>query len=167
MEVDFVISLTEIGEAINSLSQREPGETVPIPEDVKRESAIAERVIISIDTVSEIGEQTIFSCPDCGGGLWSVKTGNLQHYRCHIGHSYSETDLDLKQSETLESTLWVALRIMEERRKLLKNIEEKPQNKGFVRVAREHQVKRVELDSHIDNLKNLLFAVRQTGITGE
>ena len=67
MEVDFVVSLPEIGEVINKLSQGEPGERVPIPEDVKRESQIAERVIISIDNVSEIGDQTIFTCPDCGG----------------------------------------------------------------------------------------------------
>jgi two-component system chemotaxis response regulator CheB len=43
-------------------------------------------------------------------------------YRFHIGHSYSEKDLVVKQYEILESTLWVALRIIEERRNLLKKL---------------------------------------------
>ena len=55
----------------------------------------------------------MYSCPDCGGNLWSIDNKGIKHYRCMIGHAYSENDLTLKQSESINQTLWVAVRMME------------------------------------------------------
>ncbi len=49
-----------------------------IQEDVKREAEIAEKVVSSIDAVAQIGEQTPYQCPDCGGGLWHIKNDKTQ-----------------------------------------------------------------------------------------
>lgn len=163
MEVDHCTPLSKMGDVIFSITQTNPDEK-PAPSDVLIESEIAERVVVDYDNVKKLGEKSIFACPDCGGGLWYMKNGagNVNRYRCHIGHSYSEKDLEVKQSEILESTLWVGLRIMEERRNLLKKMEEDADRKGMARMASGHRQKKEELQVHVDDLKRVLFATQKT-----
>lgn len=132
MEVDFCISLNKMGPVIFDLVHKTPIE-LAAPEDVVIESEIAERVVVDYSNVRKLGEKSIYACPDCGGGLWKIDShsGKTDRYRCHIGHSYSETDLVVKQGQILESTLWTALGIMEERRNLLKKMEEDDSKRGF------------------------------------
>ncbi|MDQ6813546.1 MAG: chemotaxis protein CheB [Bacteroidota bacterium] len=163
MEVDHCIPLLQMGAVIFNITQTDPEEK-PAPPDVLIESEIAERVVVDYDNVAKLGEKSIFACPDCGGGLWYIESGasNVNRYRCHIGHSYSENDLVAKQSEILESTLWVGLRIMEERRNLLKKMEEDAERKGMARMALGHRQKKDELQVHVDNLKSVLFATQKS-----
>src|SRR5665213_1571633 len=119
MEVDYCVFLAQMEEVISAIIETTPEEK-PAPDDVIIESQIAERVVVDYDNVRQLGEKSIYACPDCGGGLWKISKGGdgqgkIDRYRCHIGHSYSEKDLVIKQEEIFESTLWTALRIMEER----------------------------------------------------
>src|SRR5262249_44386690 len=43
------------------------------------------------------GPHTGFVCPDCGGVLNEVLTGDVHSYRCRTGHSYSESGLFIRQ----------------------------------------------------------------------
>jgi len=165
MEVDHCISLAEIGPIISEISSRDIPHHVQIPEDLRSEAEIAEKASIGIDIVSQLGDKSIYTCPDCGGGLWKLSNEKMDRYRCHIGHSYSERDLVIKQAEHLESTLWVALRIMEERRNLLKKMEEDTRRKGFMRIASDHGDRGEELQSHINKLKGMLFDLQETDHT--
>lgn len=65
MEVDFCISLADMGEVISNITQTTPEEK-PAPDDVIIESQIAERVVVDYDNVSKLGEKSIYACPDCG-----------------------------------------------------------------------------------------------------
>lgn len=82
-------------------------------------------------------------------------------YRCHIRHSYTEKDLVLKQAESIEATLWVALRMMEERKVLLRKISEKETNKGLSKLGLSHNQHALELEGHIKKLKELLFLTKK------
>jgi two-component system, chemotaxis family, protein-glutamate methylesterase/glutaminase len=161
MDVDRCISLSEIGAAIGSLVQQNDLSVAHIPADLKTEAEIAQKVSIGIDLVESLGDHTVFTCPDCGGGLWKITNQGLDHYRCYIGHAYTENELNFGQGESIESTLWVAARLMEERRKLLKSLEDKNIQKGFTRIAKQHETRRRELDAHIIRIKDLLFAVQE------
>jgi len=163
MKVDYCISLASMGEAIVSILKTTPRK-IPAPADVVIESKIAERVVVDYDNVRKIGEKSIFACPDCGGGLWSINkdNGKPDRYRCHIGHSYSEKDLVVKQGEILESTLWIALRIMEERRNLLKKMEDDNRRKGLTRISTNYRQKGKEIQFHVDKMKEILFATQTT-----
>ncbi|MDP9230616.1 MAG: hypothetical protein M3O67_08090, partial [Bacteroidota bacterium] len=100
------------------------GEKKSTPDDVVAESLIAEKTAVGIDDIKKLDvEQSVFACPDCGGGLWEARNDVIKRYRCHIGHAYTEGDLILKQAETAGTTLWVALRMMEERKHLLRKLE--------------------------------------------
>ena len=161
MEVDYCIGLASMGEVIFSITQTTPEEK-PAPKDVIVESEIAERVVVDYDNVKVLGEKSIYACPDCGGGLWSINKGGdgqgkADRYRCHIGHSYSEGDLVIKQGEIFESTLWTALRIMEERRNLLKKMEDDNANRGFQTAAKTYHQKVDDIQVHVDKLKEVLY----------
>ena len=88
----------------------------------------------------------------------------MHRYRCYIGHSYSENDLLSRQGENMEATLWVALRMMEERRNLLHK-EQDARRKGFTRIATDHWHKRTDLQIHIDKMKDILFATQYSNNT--
>lgn len=163
MEVDYCISLTKMGDAVFDIIQTEP-EDIAAPPDVVIESDIAERVVVDYDNVRKLGEKSIYACPDCGGGLWNIskENGKPDRYRCHIGHSYSEKDLVIKQGEILESTLWTALRIMEERRNLLKKMEEDNNKKGLANMATSYREKGADIQFHVDKMKEILYATQDT-----
>jgi two-component system chemotaxis response regulator CheB len=153
--------LQKWGEIIFETTKAEP-EQIAAPSDILIESEIAERVVVDYDNVRKIGEKSIYACPDCGGGLWAInkQTGKTDRYRCHIGHSYSENDLVVKQGEILESTLWTALRIMEERRNLLKKMRDDNQKRGLVKIAASYHEKAEGIQFHIDKLKETLYATQ-------
>lgn len=131
MEVDYRVTLTHMGHIIHQLiNNLEPTETI-VPEEIMKEAKIAEKTITNIEEISRLGTPGILSCPDCGGGLWEIKEGNFHRYRCHIGHTYSESDLLLKQAQQIDTTLWVAIRIMEERYALLLKLSKQDKQKGM------------------------------------
>lgn len=163
MEVDCCIPLHEMGETIFETIKSTP-EEIAAPQDVIIESEIAERVVVDYENVKQLGVKSIYACPDCGGGLWNIskENGKPDRYRCHIGHSYSEKDLVVKQGEILESTLWTALRIMEERRNLLKKMEDDNNKKGLSKMAASYQEKGAGIQFHVDKMKEILFATQNT-----
>ena len=158
MEADYVISLVETGPVIADIIAQTKGPRHAVPEDILSEAKIAEKTAAGIDDVSKLNvEQSIFSCPDCGGGLWNVKDDVIKRYRCHIGHAYTERDLILRQSEAAGNTLWAALRMMEERKHLLKKMEVDNKYKGYKSLAANNVEKQSELERHINKLKEILF----------
>ncbi|MBC7937873.1 MAG: chemotaxis protein CheB [Rhizobacter sp.] len=167
MEVNYCLSLSQMGKVLENITQHIP-EEIAVPADVAVEAEIAERVVVSYENVKQLGEKSIYACPDCGGGLWNIsgKEGNKERvvrYRCHIGHSYSENDLVIKQGEIFEATLWTALRIMEERRNLFLKLDQDHRKRGLTTIARGYQDKASEIQVHVDKMKEVLFASQKIG----
>ncbi|MCE3279306.1 MAG: hypothetical protein K0S44_1497 [Bacteroidetes bacterium] len=157
MDVDNVLRLEEFGDAISKMVKLKKGKKKAVPKELITESMIAERTAVSIDAIGEIADTSVFACPDCGGNLWEVKDDVVKRYRCHIGHGYTERDLVVKQAEVAGNTLWVALRMMEERKHLLKKMEVDSAKKGHKSTSLRHTTKHDEMERHIDKLKKMLF----------
>ena len=157
MEVDHVSLLEEIGGLIPGILKSKHGRKKPVPEEVVLESRIAERNAVSIEDVEAIADKSVFACPDCGGNLWAMKGDIVKRYRCHIGHAYTERDLVVKQAEVASNTLWVALRMMEERKHLLKKFARESAKKGYKVQASRNEQKQDEMQRHIEQLKKILF----------
>jgi two-component system chemotaxis response regulator CheB len=157
MDVDHVATLEEIGSLIAETVKLKKGRKEAVPKDVIAESKIAEKTAVGIDDVKGLEVvQSLFACPDCGGGLWEAKNDVIKRYRCHIGHAYTERDLVLKQAEAAGSTLWVALRMMEERKHLLKKMEGDYVKKGYKSLSTTNVERQDEMQRHIDRLKEIL-----------
>lgn len=158
MDADHVVSLGDMGSTIAHVIKNKSGKKTAVPKEVLIESKIAEHTAVGIDDVRELDVvQSIFACPDCGGGLWEVQNDVIKRYRCHIGHAYSEKDLILKQAQIAGTTLWAALRMMEERKHLLRKMEVDNTKKGYKSMALINVQKQGEMARHIDKLKEILY----------
>ena len=119
VKVDHCVPIAEMGAVLTRLAQGRPGRKTAAPEDIQIEARIAERVLSDLPSVEAVGEQAPYNCPGCGGVLWEVTEGDMLRYRCHTGHAFTAPVLLSEQSAKIEETLWIALRMFEERRNLL------------------------------------------------
>ncbi len=159
-EVQYCVPVAEIGGKILATITAVKSEKLPAPQEVLIEAEIASKVVIGYTNIEKLGAKSNFACPDCGGGLVQIKEPKMEdRYRCHIGHAYTETELALRQNEILESTLWVALRIMEEKKTLLQKMEKNNLGKGFKMGAAVYEEKAAGLQQYIENLKSILFNI--------
>lgn len=117
--VDRRAPIAQMGPLLAELAARKRGRAKPAPRDVAIESRIAERVLSDLPSVEALGTLVPFNCPGCGGVLWEVAESGSLRYRCHTGHAYTAAALLVEQTEKMEETLWVALRMFEENRNLL------------------------------------------------
>ena len=165
MEVDHVALLDEIGPILAKIVQQKRGKQKSAPKEVIAESKISETTAVSIDDIEKLADTSVFACPDCGGNLWSMKDDVVKRYRCHIGHAYTEKDLVIKQAETASTTLWVSLRMMEERKHLLKKMELEYSKKGYKSLSSNQGKRQDEMQRHIDTLKKILFDLQNHDTT--
>ena len=54
--------------------------------------------------------------------MWELSDGNVVRYRCRVGHAYSEQAMVEAQASTVETALWAALKVLEERGELMRRI---------------------------------------------
>lgn len=154
VKVDYCVPIIEMGGILMKLMTRKLGKQKPVPQDLRLEAKIAERVLSDIAAVNALGEQVPFNCPGCGGILWKMGKGTLLRYRCHTGHAYTAAALLADQTSKIEETMWFALRMFEERRNLLTTIA-KDQHGAAAQSAKE----RAELSQeHIDRIRTILLA---------
>lgn len=158
VEVDYVAPLSHIGALLQEMTSQAPPPPRPIPDDLRAEAAIAERIVGSTEDINKFGEQVPLTCPDCGGALWKLEQGNVLRFRCHTGHAFTADALFESSKHALEETLWVALRMMEERKNLLSSMAVR--GEGSWSVQQEERLN--EIKNHINRLREFLL----NGTTG-
>jgi two-component system chemotaxis response regulator CheB len=163
INVDYRALINDMGYIINEVISQPQKDLLPIPDDVKIEAEITERMISSIHEMEKIGNHSNFTCPDCGGGLWKIKNETPARFRCHTGHVYTENALIEKQNEALEESLWVSVRILEERRNLFLNIAAREQEQHTGDAGFGYRQRAEQLSVHIERLKKLLVSIGKTG----
>ncbi len=85
--------------------------------------------------------------------------GGVNRYHCHIGHSYLEDDLLSKQVKAAESAIWVAVRMLEERRHLLITKAEELKERRLPKIGENYYRKAEDLKNHIEQIKAVLVAI--------
>ena len=136
--VDRIVTLKEIPAILCQRIREKPVVVTEIPEDLLLEVAIPQDAITAPETMAKIGTPVTHSCPSCGGPLWQIGDRQNLRYRCHVGHAYTVRTLVEKQSEATEEALWVALRTLEERSRMLKNMSDRYAENGSSVLAESH-----------------------------
>jgi two-component system chemotaxis response regulator CheB len=77
-------------------------------------------------------------CPECGGGMRSVTTGNAVHFVCHTGHSYSPESFLAARDDNIESAVWTALSAMQEKVTVLEDLARRAAQAGDEQAHRRH-----------------------------
>ncbi len=155
VNVDYCVALAELGAVLDDLSRRRPRAKKGIPKDIRMEAIIAERVASNVPDQQQLGDQVPYNCPNCGGVLWQMKKLGILRYRCHTGHSFTADGLLESQSEKIEETLWVSLRMFEERNNLLQTMIERETGSQIRRVYKERMS---ENQVHIERIRRMLLA---------
>jgi two-component system chemotaxis response regulator CheB len=153
--VNHCARISEIAALLGEYAIAPASKARPVPEAVRIEAGIAERVLSDVAQVNGLGDQVPYNCPNCGGVLWQMTRGGTLRYRCHTGHSFTAKSLLTSQTEKIEETLWVSLRMFEERKNLLNNLA-KAEKTAAGRKRYVEQVKAA--DVHVQRIRAMLLA---------
>jgi two-component system chemotaxis response regulator CheB len=129
--VDHVLPVAKMPSLVGALLREEvspdpPGE----PPLMDVETAMAERDEQALNSIDPPGEPSGLTCPDCHGSLFEIKEGGLVRYRCRVGHAWSPGSLVAQQSASHESALWIALRSLQEKAALTRELGERAATQG-------------------------------------
>jgi two-component system, chemotaxis family, protein-glutamate methylesterase/glutaminase len=154
--VDYCVAISDMGPLLATLVAQHHGKSKAVPEDVRTEAVIAERVLSDISQVNTLGEQVPYNCPGCGGVLWKIDGLGEKRYRCHTGHSYTGLTLLASQSQKIEEMLWISLRMFEERKNLLTSLAED----STPALKRKNRQQANETQGYIDRIRAMLLDPR-------
>jgi two-component system chemotaxis response regulator CheB len=156
LKVNFCVPLDAIGGLLQRLIAKRPPRPKAIPEEVKLEAKIAERVLSDVNAANRLGRQVPYNCPNCGGVLWQITKSKEHRYRCHTGHSFTAANLEAIQLEKIEETLWICLRMLEERKNLLNSTSVRERERGFAKAAGLMKERAREASLHIERIRDIL-----------
>ncbi|HEX8733770.1 MAG TPA: chemotaxis protein CheB [Pyrinomonadaceae bacterium] len=125
VEVDHVVPVARMADLLVRLSQEEPAETSEVVMEDDKQTEFEIRAAIEDKTTGDIlkfGELSPFTCPDCHGVLFRLTDGERPRFRCHTGHAFSADSLLTTVTESIEDSLWSAIRCIEESVMLLNHI---------------------------------------------
>ena len=150
VDVDYVLPAPSIGPLLTRLVQDTPSPAevpmqevsmqqgdMPLSSGAGSRSALSDterkRLEIEVQAAAEgsafelglmdIGELSPFTCPECHGVLIRLREGRLTRFRCHTGHAYTASSLMESIEHSVESTLYHALRALEESVMLFQQME--------------------------------------------
>lgn len=153
LEVDYCAPIAEIARLLERHANEPPRKAKPCPQSVRAEAEIAERVLSDMRQMEALGRQAPYNCPNCGGVLWEMKGTGMLRFRCHTGHSFTANALLTSQREKVEETLWICLRMFEERLNLLNNLAAKENRRSMKRSYKEQAE---ATSSHIERIRAIL-----------
>lgn len=128
---DRVLEARGLAAAIIELAQTPvDGDAEPLPHEDPVDTDTLVEIDRSASRSPRPGRPAGFSCPACGGGLWEATEGEITRFRCRTGHGYALESLVANQSESVEGALWAALRALEERGALARQMAIRFQSRG-------------------------------------
>lgn len=134
LSLDLVASAADLGREVARLVN-EPAGVDPnqFSEESYEESTETAEAALDpefLETDERPGVPSGFGCPACGGALFRLSDGDVLHFRCRVGHAWSAEALLAEQSDTLETALWAALRVLEESAALSTSLGERLRSRG-------------------------------------
>ncbi|MGD9616846.1 MAG: chemotaxis protein CheB [Alphaproteobacteria bacterium] len=94
--------------------------------DVPAAPAVAE----AGTTMEKFERPVALTCPECGGSVRRTGDGPLPEFRCHTGHRFGLDELAQGQRSTLEEALVIAVRVLNERVELCRQMMESARASG-------------------------------------
>lgn len=162
--VDHKVGLDDMPHLVRGLLRESLPSEKSIPEALKTESRLAEKMASSISELKKIANPSDFTCPDCGGGLWAVKDDPLHRYRCHTGHVYTERLLQELQDKNIEESVWVSIRMLEEKANMLLLIGQRAAENNDQDLVERYGKRASDVEAHVRRLKILLELLEQDKI---
>lgn len=156
MRPNSCVPVAEMAALVNRLVHEEPPLAPEVPRDLQWEAAMAEGVLGGMEAAEEWGRKVPLTCPDCGGQLWRNRGERTDRYRCHQGHAFTSASLQNAQTDRIERTLWVSLRMMEEQARMLRRLVGEQRKLARNALVFSYQDRLVEVEEHAAVLRMML-----------
>ena len=162
VEIDHCVPVDQMGPLLQELTAQEFTDGVGSHDEahrtaLQREVDVIRRESGEISTATRLGELVPASCPDCGGPLWEVED-EVPRFRCHTGHAFTARHLVAGLEEAEETSLWVALRVMEERVRMLQRMAKRDSERGSAHSEQIFAEKATEAEEHVRRIRGLLHS---------
>ncbi|HEX2189237.1 MAG TPA: chemotaxis protein CheB [Longimicrobiaceae bacterium] len=158
--VDHVLPLAGIAALLERLAatevQEEPGGG-DVPQEMQREIDSVEMDPREMSGNDHPGTPSGYTCPECHGGLWELRDGELVRFRCRVGHAFSVETLLSEQSTAMEAALWTALMALEERASLSRGMAERMDRRGHPRLSERYRREAEETESRALVIRRVLL----------
>jgi len=115
-EVDYKITVGEMPKLLGELVLQ-PAPENHEPKNTQREKTRSELKVAMMEEhigKKPMGELTPYTCPECHGVLSAIRDGEIARFRCHTGHAFSADTLLSILSDSIEGSIWNAIRGIEE-----------------------------------------------------
>lgn len=156
---EHVVPMAQLPALVTRLVHEPVSLPVPPTDDealLREETAMAEFDLEPLQAQEHPGEPSGYSCPDCSGVLWRIEDHGLLRFRCRVGHAWSPESLQEEQASELDGALWIALRSLEERAALAREMSDRARTSGHVLTAGRFQERAVETGDAARTIRRLL-----------
>ncbi|GGY61152.1 chemotaxis protein CheB [Pseudoduganella albidiflava] len=163
--VDRVLPVADIGAALERMLDENlaaaRGQPREVPEWVNLENRLMTETA-DVETLSQIGAPSTFTCPECHGTLWEIRGTTPTRFRCHTGHAFTERHLCAEQGEAVEASLWSAVRALSEKEKLLRQMADSAISAGYAETAGDYLAQAAAVQRDGEVLRRLLVSTEAT-----
>jgi two-component system chemotaxis response regulator CheB len=123
IEADYIVPSSRIAPLLLEMTKEtiETGVT-SMGEPADKHSQQVQQDIAEIEAGEKTNALTMVVCPDCGGPLWEFRDKEFKHFQCRVGHKFSPESILANHAEVLERALWVAVRTLDERSSLTREM---------------------------------------------
>ena len=130
-----VINKIEVnGYVLSNLYSRRECTVSKIPKPGKLEAVIMLRMASHYDQTSEPARPTAFTCPDCGGTMTKINEPGNYKYKYFVGYVCYEYFFENEYASKVRKTLWVTLRMIEERGNFIVRFENRSPTSEYLAV---------------------------------
>lgn len=159
VDIDHTLPTNEIGQKVAQLVGEGARHAVHPPQDLLRQMQIETEVAASANAfkrgLTDYGELTDLTCPECHGALVKLIEGSIMRYRCHTGHGFTASALLAGITEMVEPALWDVTRALEESVMLLDRISKQLADAGHSEESRRFHEKARETEKRAHALQEL------------
>jgi two-component system chemotaxis response regulator CheB len=151
-----IATIAELPDALGRLIEEPAGPRQDVPETLRIEAQFAEEPMAHTPEYSKLGKLTENTCPDCGGPLRQAH-GDIIRFRCLTGHAFSGPILEDRTRRDIESSLWSAIRLFQQRANVDRELAERESERGRLMGADKYVTRATEAEGHASVLQDLLL----------
>lgn len=157
--VDGKAPAAELGKLVGQLvGSPAPSTPPPAPRWLEVAVDLAGMAQEAMDADERPGAPAGFGCPDCHGSLFEVEDSSPPRYRCRVGHAWSAHGLLVEQAQAMDTALWIALRVLQERAALSRQLADRAGARGSMLSRQRFLEQAGEAIQSADLIRRLLEA---------
>lgn len=159
IEADYVVPAARIAPLLVELTREDIAKTgaTAMGEPADKHSLQVKQDIAAIETGQKTNALTMIVCPDCGGPMWEFRDKEFKHFQCRVGHKFSPESILANHAETLERALWVAVRTLEERSSLTREMANVARHTSSEQVTQKFESESEEAARNAEIIRHMLI----------